>query len=447
MSGRFPEDFLWGVATSAYQIEGAVSEDGRGESIWDRFCRVPGAIADGSSGEPACDHYHRYREDVALLREVGVRAYRFSIAWPRIFPEGRGRPQVAGLDFYRRLLDELEQAGILPAATLYHWDLPQALQERGGWGHRDTALRFSDYAAWLFDRLGERVPLWLTINEPAVVVLMGHLLGQHAPGLQDPEQAARAAHHLLLAHGLAVQAFRQAGLPEGRCVGIALNLSPVQAAGDSAEDARAAALVDALMHRWFLEPLFGLGYPADLWQQLSALMPMPWVRDGDLALIGQPLDFIGVNYYTRWRVRHSASSWAGIELAPAEGETTAMGWEVYPDGLLEVLRRVAGYGPRAIYVTENGAAFPDEVQPDGQVHDPQRIRYLGQHLERVLQAIGEGLPVRGYFVWSLLDNFEWQHGYTRRFGLFYVDFSTQRRLWKQSARWYRRVIETGSLEG
>lgn len=448
MSGQFPSDFLWGVATSAYQIEGAVAEDGRGESIWDTFCRIPGAIADGSSGEPACDHYHRYRQDVELMRALGVRAYRFSIAWPRIFPQGRGAHQTAGLDFYRRLLDELERADILPVATLYHWDLPQALQYRGGWTSRDTALRFADYAAFLFDRLGDRIRRWITVNEPSVAAIMGHLTGEHAPGLRDPAAALRAAHHLLLAHGLAVQALRQAGLRGEPAIGIALHLFPVHPEGDTPEDEQAARLLDGLANRWFLEPIFRKTYPADVWEHLAAVLPMPPVQEGDLELIGQPLDFLGVNYYTRQRVRHEpAQPLLPVKLLPPAGPTTDMGWEVYPDGLLEVLARVANdYRPPAIYVTENGAAFPDQVGPDGRVRDPRRIQFLREHLIRVLGALERGVPVRGYFVWSLLDNFEWQHGYTKRFGLFYVDFATQERLWKDSARWFARVVQDNSLD-
>ena len=448
MSGEFPPGFLWGVATSAYQIEGAVAEDGRGESIWDTFCRIPGAIADGSSGEPACDHYHRYRQDVALMRELGVRAYRFSISWPRIFPQGRGRHQAAGLDFYRRLLDELERAHILPLATLYHWDLPQALQYRGGWANRDTAFRFADYAAFLFDRLGDRVRHWITVNEPSVVAIMGHLTGEHAPGVRDPTVALRAAHHLLLGHGLAVQAFRQAGLRGEPAIGIALHLSPVHPEGDASEDEQAATLLDGLANRWFLEPIFRKAYPAQLWDRLAALFPMPEVKEGDLELIGQPVDFLGVNYYTRQRVRHDpAEPLLAVKLLPPAGATTDMGWEIYPDGLLEVLVRVRDdYRPPAIYVTENGAAFADEVGPDGQVRDARRIDFLREHLVRVLRAIEQGVPVKGYFAWSLLDNFEWQHGYTKRFGLFYVDFATQQRLWKESARWFRRVALDNSLD-
>ena len=448
MSGQFPSDFLWGVATSAYQIEGAVAEDGRGESIWDTFCRIPGAIADGSSGEPACDHYHRYRQDVELMRQLGVRAYRFSIAWPRIFPQGRGSPQTAGLDFYQRLLDVLERADILPVATLYHWDLPQALQYRGGWTHRDTAFRFADYAAFLFDRLGDRIRHWITVNEPSVAAIMGHLTGEHAPGLRDPAEALRAAHHLLLAHGLAVQGFRQAGLRGDPAIGIALHLFPVHPEGDAPEDERAARLLDGLANRWFLETIFKKAYPADVWEHLAAVLPMPHVQEGDLELIGQPLDFLGVNYYTRQRVRHDpAEPVLPVKLLPPAGPTTDMGWEIYPDGLLEVLLRVAeDCRPPAIYVTENGAAFPDEVGPDGRVRDPRRIEFLREHLIRVLRALEKGVPVRGYFVWSLLDNFEWQHGYTKRFGLFYVDFATQERLWKDSARWFSRVVQGHSLD-
>lgn len=448
MATRLPEGFVWGVATSSYQIEGAVGEDGRGESIWDVFSRLPGKIADGSTGEVACDHYHRYREDVEQMRQMGVQAYRFSVAWPRIFPAGRGQPNLPGLDFYRRLLDELERAGIVPMITLYHWDLPQAVQERGGWPNRDTAYRFADYAAFLFERLQGRVPLWVTINEPFVAAILGHMTGEHAPGLQDPMAALHAAHHLLVAHGLALQAFRQGAYRDAR-IGIALNLSPVHPATDSDADAEAARRLDGLLNRWFLDPLFRGSYPADMWEWFGRILPMPALPDADFPLIAGPVDFLGVNYYTRQVVRHDpADLFLQMRIEAPPGPVTSMGWEVYPQGLAEILRRLkAEYNPASIYITENGAAYPDVVSADGRIHDADRIAYLREHLIQLARAAAEGIPVRGYFVWSLMDNFEWAHGYTKRFGLLYVDYPTQARLPKDSAAWYREVIQRGEVEG
>ena len=445
--GGFPEGFLWGAATSAYQVEGSLQADGRGESIWDVFCRMPGSVADGSCGEPACDHYRRFREDVRLMRELGLKAYRFSIAWPRLFPDGRGRARPEGLDFYRRLLDELHQAGIVPVATLYHWDLPQALQYRGGWTNRDTAWRFADYAAFLFERLGEQVPYWITVNEPSVVAVAGHLLGQHAPGLQDLQAAVHAAHHLLLAHGLAVLALRQAALRSRPQVGISLLFSPVEPAVDAPEHHEAARWVDTLAHQFFLEPLLRGAYPSAALELLQALGCPPPVRDGDLEHIRRPMDFLGVNYYTRQRVLHDpAARPLPVRWADPAGETTGAGWEVYPEGLARVLRELARQcGALPLLVTENGAAYPDEPDPQGEVHDSLRVEFLRRHLACLREAVAEGVPVRGYFVWSLLDGFEWEFGYTRRFGLVYVDFPTQRRLLKQSARWYRQVIESNDV--
>lgn len=446
--GRFPEGFLWGVATAAYQIEGAVAEDGRGESIWDRFAHTPGKTYEGHTGDVACDHYHRYRADVAEMARLGLKAYRFSIAWPRIFPEGRGSPNVRGLDFYRRLVDELTRREIVPVATLYHWDLPQALQDRGGWTNRDTAYRFADYAAFVFDRLDEAVPYWITHNEPFVVAFLGHATGEHAPGLQDPLAALQVAHHLLLSHGLALRAYREGGRRHGQ-VGITLNLSPVHPYGDSREDLAAAQRVDGLLNRWFLDPLFRGSYPADMVEHFRRLgLTLPEASEADMRLIAQSLDFLGVNYYTRQVVRHDPGElFLQMHQEPGPGPKTAMGWEVYPAGLGELLRRLhAEYtGRTPILVTENGAAFPDTVAADGGVHDPERIAYLREHLLELSRVIEQGVPVKGYFLWTLMDNFEWAHGYSKRFGILYVDFDTQARIWKDSAHWYRRVVEANAV--
>lgn len=444
--GHFPSGFLWGVATAAYQIEGAAFEDGRGESIWDRFSHTPGKTHGGDTGDVACDHYHRYQADVREMAKLGVKAYRFSVAWPRIFPEGRGSPNAQGLDFYRRLVDELVRYHIVPVVTLYHWDLPQALQDRGGWPNRDTAYRFADYAALMFDRLGEAVEYWITHNEPFVVSILGHVTGEHAPGLQDPVAAFKAAHHLLLSHGLALQAFREGGRRRGK-IGITLNLSPVHPHSDSAEDAAAARRVDGLLNRWFLDPIFRGSYPADMVEHFGRLLSLPEAREDDVRLIGQPIDFLGVNYYTRQLVRFDPGEFfMQMRQLEVDAPKTGMGWEIYPAGLGELLRRLhREYTKGPILITENGAAFSDTVSPDGAVHDPERIAYLRDHLLEVSRVIAEGVPVQGYFVWSLMDNFEWAYGYSKRFGILYVDYPTQQRIWKESAHWYQRVIEANAV--
>ncbi len=440
----FPPGFIWGTATSAYQIEGAWNEDGKGESIWDRFCHTPGNIDNGDTGDVACDHYHRWQEDVGLMKEIGLRAYRFSVSWPRILPEGRGRLNPPGLAFYDRLVDGLLEAGIEPFATLYHWDLPQALQDRGGWPVRATVEAFGEYADRVSRPLGDRVRYWITLNEPFVSAFVGYLYGRHAPGHTDLDEALAAAHHLLLAHGRAVEAIRH-NRPDAQ-VGIALNLSPYIPASRSAADRAAAWLGDGILNRWFLDPLAARGYPPDVVQHHGR--PMDFVQAGDLEAIATPLDFIGVNYYSRQVVRNTGvpeEQNLPQEVFP-DLERTEMGWEVYPEGLYRLLGRLYfDYGFHVLYVTENGAAYRDEVGPDGQVHDPGRVAFLRAHLEQVARAIGAGIPVRGYFVWSLLDNFEWSYGYAKRFGLVYVDWASRRRILKSSARWYSRVIAANGI--
>jgi len=442
---RFPENFVWGTATSAYQIEGAWDEDGRGLSIWDAFCRQPGKIRDGSSGDVASDHYHRWQEDVRIMAELGLKAYRFSISWPRVIPAGTGAVNPAGLDFYDRLVDALLAHGIEPFVTLYHWDLPQALQDRGGWGHRDTARHFAEYAHVVAERLGDRVACWITHNEPFVTVILGHLLGEHAPGLQDPFVAFQAAHHLLLSHGYAVEALR-AATRRPLQIGITLNLNPVHPASDSEEDRLAATRIDGLLNRLFLDPLFLGRYPEDIQALLGPLFPQP--QPDDLERIATPLDFLGVNYYTRAVMRHDPE----FPLVQAsqvypEGNEYSQMWEIYPPGMYELLTRVwADYRPAQIYVTENGIPVPDGLDFDGRVRDERRIRYLRDHLVQVHRAISEGIPVRGYFVWSLLDNFEWAYGYQMRFGLVYVDYATQKRTVKESGWWYAGVIQRNGID-
>ena len=470
----FPEGFLWGTASSACQVEGGAGEDGRGDSIWDRFARRPGRVADGATPAVACDHYHRYREDVALMARLGLGAYRFSIAWPRIYPRGHGAVNRPGLDFYDSLTDALLEHAITPVATLYHWDLPQGLQRRGGWPARDTARYFADFAEQVARRLGDRITLWITLNEPQVAAHLGHEHGVHAPGTRGLGGALQAAHHLLLAHGLAVEVLRDL-VPRAR-VGIALNLAPVHPAGDSAADADAASRADGYFNRWYLDPLLRGAYPEDLQDAYRELELLPEVAEGDAETIAAPLDFLGVNYYFRCVVAAGAGSAAvgaaasgagGTSGTPAAGSGprqrelgfrvtnvgaeqregfTAMGWEVYAAGLSELLLRLhREYAPAALYVTENGAAYEDAPAPDGTVDDGDRERYLRVHLEAVHEALAAGVPVGGYFAWSLLDNFEWTHGYRKRFGLVRVDFDSQRRTPKRSAYWYRDVVAQGGL--
>ncbi|MCS7192862.1 MAG: GH1 family beta-glucosidase [Armatimonadetes bacterium] len=437
---RFPDGFLWGVATAAYQIEGAWNEDGKGVSIWDTFSHTQGKIADGSTGDVACDHYHRWREDIALMKELGVKAYRFSIAWTRILPKGAGTVNPKGLDFYDKLVDGLLEAGIKPFITLYHWDLPQALQDIGGWANRDVAYYFADYASVLAHKLGDRVKNWMTNNEPWVVAWIGYDMGFHAPGIKNTKVALQVAHHLLLSHGLAVEVLRNFGDSETK-VGIVLNLSPVHPASESEEDKAVAWRYDGFLNRWFLDPIFVGSYPADMWEWYGQLVPE--VKPGDMAIIGRKIDFLGVNYYTRSVVKNDPQGgMLKLSHVRIEGsEYTEMGWEVYPDGLYELLTRLnRDYKIPEFYITENGAAFKDEIAPDGKVHDERRLNYLRKHFLRAHKAIQDGVPLKGYFVWSLMDNFEWSHGYTKRFGVVYVDYETQKRIVKDSGYWYKQVI-------
>ena len=430
----FPEGFVWGAATAAYQVEGAADVDGRGPSIWDRFTHTPGRVSNGETGDVACDHYHRYREDVALMAQLGLDGYRFSVSWPRVLPDGTGRVNEAGLDFYDRLVDELLAHGISPHLTLYHWDLPQALENAGGWPARSTAEAFAEYAAVVAARLGDRVRHVATVNEPYVVSDHGYRLGSHAPGRTEPEAALAAAHHLLVAHGLAVQALRAAA-PQVE-TGIVLNFHPAHPASGHMLDQEAAMLAHDQVNRWFLDPVAGRDYPED------AARAWDWGREqvleGDMALIAAPIDFLGVNYYCRHIVRST-------RLPPLEGggggELTEMGWEVYPDGLTEVLEFVASRtGSLPLYVTENGAAYPVDGDP---TKDPERVSFLHRHFDAARTALERGVPLRGYFVWSLLDNFEWAHGYGHRFGIVHVDFDTLERRVRDSARFLAAVARDG----
>ncbi len=442
---KFPDGFLWGAATAAYQIEGAAWEDGRGESIWDRFARTPGNVYQMQNGDVACDHYHRFREDVALMKELGLKSYRFSIAWPRIFPSGVGQSNTKGVDFYRRLVDELQRAEITPMATLYHWDLPQALQDAGGWENRVTAYRFAEYAAYMYEALGDSIPHWITLNEPWCSAMLGHLTGEMAPGKKDWPAALAASHHLLLGHGLAVQAYRQSGL-KGQ-VGITLICTLCEPATESPGDRAAAQRQDGYANRWFLDPVFFGTYPADMVQLYREAIRPGLLQPGDLRVMGAPVDFLGLNYYFRNLVAHDDDG--GLlktRVVPGPGPKTDMGWEIYPNGLELLLGRIHQvYGGVPIYVTESGMAHPDVVAPDGRVDDQARIDYLRAHFAAAHRAMAAGVNLKGYFIWSVIDNFEWAFGYSKRFGLVHVDYETQQRTPKASAYWYRDVIRSGEL--
>ena len=438
----FPRDFTWGAATAAYQIEGATEVDGRGESIWDRFSETPGKVANGDTGEPACEHYFRWRDDLELMRSLGLQGYRFSVSWPRIQPDGRGPANPKGVDFYRRLIEGLRERGIEPLVTLYHWDLPQRPQDDGGWTSRDTAERFAEYAALMFDELGDSVDTWVTHNEPWVAAFLGYAYGSKAPGLQDWRGALAASHHLLLSHGQAVSAFRDAG--SGGQIGITLDLTQVYG------DPEAARRLDGHRNRWFLDSLLRGGYPADtvdLYEERFG--PLDFVRRDDLEQIAQPIDFLGVNFYQPAVVRIADREPLGLELLETNGRQTAMGWRVEPDTFTALLVRLKrDYGDVPLVITENGAAF-DDPPLDGHpvVEDPDRVAYLREHIAAVEHAIDSGVDVRGYYVWSLFDNFEWEHGYASRFGIVHIDFASQRRTPKRSALWYRDLIRAHSANG
>jgi beta-glucosidase len=434
LARRFPAGFLFGTATAAYQIEGGHDADGKGLSIWDTFCRRPGAISTGETGDVACDHYHRWREDVALLRELGCNAYRLSISWPRVLPSGTGAVNEAGLAFYDRLIDELLANRVRPFVTLYHWDLPQALQENGGWSAPRTVAAFGRYADVIARRLGDRVQDWMTLNEPEVVAYAGHYVGVHAPGMRDFATAVGVSHHLLLAHRAAADAIRAAH--RDARVGIALNLSPCDPASDAPADLDAAARMDGYLNRWFLDPLFGRGYPKDMLDLYGAYFD----RGRELEGYDGRLDFLGVNYYARRIVRAGTGPLRADRVEPQRAERTAIGWEVHPLSLRKLLVRLHHeYAPAHLYITENGAAYDDTVVDD-RVTDPDRVSFLARHFDAAAGAIADGVPLRGYFIWTLMDNFEWAHGTSKRFGIVHTDYATQRRRVKASGEWYRRLI-------
>jgi beta-glucosidase len=453
---NFPAGFIWGASTAAYQIEGAPDIDGKGPSVWDTFSHTPGKVRGGDTGDIACDSYHRYREDVALIASLGLSSYRFSISGPGVQPGARGPANARGLDYYRRLLDELAEHGIAATATLYHWDLPQELQDEGGWAVRSTAQRFAEYAALTAEALGDRVVRWITLNEPQVVSNNGYRTGDHAPGLRDAEAAAAATHHLLLGHGLAAQALRSLGAAE---VGITLDVHPVRVLGDggSAVLEQARLITDAAANGLYLEPVLHGRYPEHVPADL--LPPSSLIADGDLETIKQPLDFLGVNYYSpvflrtgdaadlRRNENPARCQLPGVvEYLPEALERTNMGWLVDPSGLHQILVDISKQAPGlALYVTENGRAAEDYVTPEGQVNDVERVRYLHTHLEAAARAIKDGANLAGYFVWSLMDNFEWGWGYSKRFGIVFVDFGTQRRIPKASARFYSNVVRANAI--
>jgi len=451
----FPAGFQWGAATAAYQIEGAADADGKGPSIWDTFSHTPGKVYHGDNGDVACDSYNRYPEDIELLKRLGVGAYRFSLSWPRIQADGRGVPNIKGIDYYKRLMDALLEAGIEPVVTLYHWDLPQPLQDRGGWASRDIAGAFGEFAAIAGEAFGDRVGKWITLNEPWVVANAGYRDGRHAPGISDAAQAVAANHHLLLAHGHAVRALR-ATIPAPGCVGITLNLAVVRPVTPEAADE--AAEREARQNGVYLEPLFAGRYPARLGADYSPARVDGLIHDGDFDVIGAPLDFLGVNYYSPGYVGlarpdgelRSGETWAGpgvVNVKPEGLPTTAMDWLVEPGSFHELLTRVVApvTGALPVYITENGSSWYDYVTSDNRVEDYERVSYLRAHLTALHQAIADGVPVRGYFAWSLLDNFEWAHGYAKRFGLAFVDFGTQRRILKRSGELYAVVTSANAL--
>ena len=449
---QFPADFAWGAATASYQIEGAVAEDGRGTSIWDSFTRIPGAILDGSNGDVACDHYHRVAEDVALMVDLGVNSYRFSIAWPRVQPTGSGIAISRGLDFYARLAETLLENGITPFATLYHWDLPQELEDNGGWLNRDTAYRFADYSAIVVDALGGIVHNWITLNEPWCSSFLGYAAGVHAPGKSLGTEASHATHHLLLGHGLATRAIRSEQ-PQAQ-VGVTLNLYSVRPASGASEDVDAARRIDGLQNRLFLDPVLTGDYPADVLADLGQTEWFNTQPSTDATTIAAPLDFLGVNHYSRHTVAaggnavdQEASAYPGSEsvhFVDAGEARTQMDWPIVPEGLVEVLQFVEDRQPGLrTYITENGSAFEDTRDENGYVDDSARLDYLQSHLAACAEAIDRGLPLAGYFAWSLMDNFEWAQGFTRRFGLAYVDYSTQKRTLKRSGQWFGEFLKAG----
>lgn len=444
---RFPDNFLWGAATSAYQIEGAYDEDGKGESIWDRFCEQPGKVYQGHHGKIACDHYHRYRDDVKMMAELGVKNYRFSVAWPRILPRGTGKPNMKGVDFYNRLVDALLEQKIEPCVTLNHWDLPQALEVGGGWANHDVVKYFQDYAGEVSLRLGDRVKKWITHNEPVVSSYLAYYEGAFAPGKTDLTLGIAAAHHLLVSHGMAIETIRE-NLKQPGEIGITLNLMPAYPYADNKDDQAAAQRSWDRYYGWFLDALYLGRYPEEILDRYETLNLMPEIDLDDLKLAATPMDFLGVNYYFRDIVQNApgANLWDFKVYIPEGAVKTDMGWEIYPEGFYFMLTDIyEKYKMNKIFITENGAAFDVPFSKDGEIYDENRIRFLHTHLFQMQRAIEAGVPVAGYYAWSLMDNFEWAHGYAKRFGLVHVDYETQKRTPKASAKWYRKVMQENGI--
>lgn len=441
----FPDTFTWGTATASYQIEGGAHEEGRGESIWDRFARQPGKVYKQQNGEIACDHFHRYPEDVELMADLGISSYRFSFAWPRLFPE-EGKFNSEGLAFYTRLLDELDAKGITPAATIYHWDLPTWLQDKGGWTNRETVDQFVTYAKTLFDAFGSRIQSWITHNEPWCAAFLGYAFGVHAPGHTDWNEALIASHHLLLSHGKVVELYRSMGLAGE--IGITLNLSPTIPASEAAEDVAAAERSDGFANRWFLDPIFKGRYPEDMVTLYkNRFGPLSFMKEGDLDTISAPIDFLGINYYSHNIVENDEKNdILGAGVISETENVTDMGWGIHPESLYDLLTRIkSDYTDIPLYITENGAAFPD-VWKDGKIEDHARIKYLHDHFAAAHRFIEEGGNLQGYYVWSLMDNYEWSFGYSKRFGIIYVDYETLERTPKESYKWYQKVIKENGIE-
>ena len=441
----FPENFLWGAATAAYQIEGAHRDDGRGETIWDRFCHIPGKTHNGDTGDVACDHYHRYEEDIEIMKALGLKTYRFSISWSRIFPDGKGEPNRKGMQFYITLVNRLIESGIQPAVTLYHWDLPQKLQDLGGWANRETIDCFVRYAKYVFQNLGDYVPIWITHNEPFVASFVGHWEGRHAPGITDFHTALLVSHHLLLSHEMTVKAYREMGL-KGE-IGITLNMNPVYSATDRMEDIEAAIVFNEYHNKWFSDPVLKGKYPENILKWYKKNEFFPEAMSEEIEETFQPVDFLGINNYFSSFIKADNQKWPiQVSAATTGKDTTQMGWEINPEGLHDLLFYLnREYNGVKILITENGAAFNDIINREGKVEDDNRLDYLYRNLEQVHRAIGSGVNVRGYYAWSLLDNFEWAYGYSKRFGLVYVDYNTQARIIKKSAHWYREVIRNNGF--
>jgi beta-glucosidase len=441
----FPDGFIWGTATSAYQIEGGYNEDGKGESIWDRYTHTKGTILNNNTGDTACDHYHLFEKDVKILKELGIKSYRFSISWTRIFPDGMGKPNKKGIEFYHNLVKLLADNGITPAVTLYHWDLPQKLQDIGGWANREVPGLFEKYARYIFEELGEKVPIWITFNEPWVSSFIGYWYGGHPPAVTNLSSALQAAHNIMLAHGMTVRTFRKMGM-KGE-IGISLNLNPVYPASEDENDFVAAKRYSDFLNGWFLDPILKGKYPQQLLELFSNITTLPEINSTDMDIIHTPIDFLGINNYSLSSIVYDPEKLPfQLNFADTGKARTDTGWEIFPEGIYDLLLYLNNeYNGIKIIITENGAAFKDVVGNDGKVNDDDRIGYLNDHIIQVYQAIRDGVNLAGYYIWSFMDNFEWKLGYSKRFGLVYIDYETQNRIIKKSGYWYRKVIENNGI--